>query len=145
MRFFLDTNILLHYLRKSKTGQETDAKYAPLAAGNEPFVSVVSIGELESIALQNKWSEKRLKQLAELLNEVLVSDIYARKIILTYAEIDAYSQNKLSGKPLPMTARNMGKNDLWIAASASVLGATLLTTDRDFDHLDRVYLDLGKM
>ncbi|HVK05454.1 MAG TPA: PIN domain-containing protein [Armatimonadaceae bacterium] len=34
----------------------------------------------------------------------------------------------------------MGKNDLWIAATAHVTGAALLTTDRDFDHLDPDYL-----
>ena len=31
-----------------------------------------------------------------------------------------------------MTARNMGKNDVWIAATAYVLRATLVTTDKDF-------------
>ncbi len=36
----------------------------------------------------------------------------------------------------------MGKNDLWIAATASVLGARLLTTDNDFEHLKGKYLDL---
>ncbi len=34
----------------------------------------------------------------------------------------------------------MGKNDLWIAATASVLNAKLLTTDHDFDHLDSIFL-----
>jgi hypothetical protein len=29
----------------------------------------------------------------------------------------------------------MGKNDLWIAATARVLGAVLLTNDQDFGHL----------
>jgi predicted nucleic acid-binding protein len=145
MRFVLDTNILLHYIRKSKTAQEVDVLYSPLTAGNEPFVSVVSVGELESIALQNKWGERKKKQLAELLNEVLVTDIFVRKIIVAYAEIDAYSQNKLIRKPLPMTARNMGKNDLWIAATAYVLDATLLTTDNDFDHLGKEFLNLGKL
>ena len=29
----------------------------------------------------------------------------------------------------------MGKNDLWIAATASAATATLLTTDKDFNHL----------
>ena len=29
----------------------------------------------------------------------------------------------------------MGKNDLWIAAIAHVTGATLVTTDKDFDQL----------
>jgi len=39
----------------------------------------------------------------------------------------------------------MGKNDLWIAATASVLEATLLTTDFDFDHLKGVFLEVAKI
>jgi tRNA(fMet)-specific endonuclease VapC len=39
----------------------------------------------------------------------------------------------------------MGKNDLWIAATASVLGAKLLITDADFEHLAGVFLDLQQM
>lgn len=35
----------------------------------------------------------------------------------------------------------MGKNDVWIAATASVLDATLITIDTDFDHLDGEFLD----
>lgn len=35
----------------------------------------------------------------------------------------------------------MGKNDLWIAASAKAAGAFLLTTDNDFDHLFDDVLD----
>ena len=34
----------------------------------------------------------------------------------------------------------MGKNDLWIAAVASVTRFRLLTTDADFDHLDPLFL-----
>ncbi len=37
----------------------------------------------------------------------------------------------------------MGKNDLWIAATASVTGVTLMTTDGDFDHLHPVHLTLA--
>ena len=36
----------------------------------------------------------------------------------------------------------MGKNDLWIAACAKATGATLLTTDKDFDHLDTELLSV---
>lgn len=36
----------------------------------------------------------------------------------------------------------MGKNDIWIAATASVFNLRLITTDKDFDHLDGVYIDL---
>ena len=35
----------------------------------------------------------------------------------------------------------MGKNDLWIAATAVAYGATLLTTDSDFDRLVPFTLD----
>jgi len=34
----------------------------------------------------------------------------------------------------------MGENDIWIAATAKVTGAVLLTTDKDFDHLHGKYL-----
>jgi predicted nucleic acid-binding protein len=36
----------------------------------------------------------------------------------------------------------MGKNDLWIAATASVLEATLLTLDHDFNHLRNEFLQV---
>jgi tRNA(fMet)-specific endonuclease VapC len=53
------------------------------------------------------------------------------EIIRAYAVIDAHSQR--TGQPL-------GKNDAWIAATASVTGARLLTTDKDFDRLDPLFL-----
>jgi len=58
-----------------------------------------------------------------------------------YADIDAYSQSNHPTLSLPqgMTARNMGKNDLWIAATAHILRATLVTTDKDFDHLQHFF------
>lgn len=61
-----------------------------------------------------------------------------------YAQIDAYSQGKLPEKPLPygMSSRNMGKNDIWIASTAAVTNSVLVTTDKDFQHLDGVFLDL---
>jgi tRNA(fMet)-specific endonuclease VapC len=77
-----------------------------------------------------------------LLRQVPHIDINHDAVLQSYAEIDAFSQGKLTSKNLPvgMSARNMGKNDLWIAATASVLNATLLTTDDDFDHLNGVFL-----
>jgi predicted nucleic acid-binding protein len=66
-------------------------------------------------------------------------------VIYRYAEIDAFSQCRLVGKNTDFTARNMGKNDLWIAATASVLDATLLTTDNDFDHLQNEFLQVAKV
>ena len=66
---------------------------------------------------------------------------FEERLVRKYAEIDAYSQGKLQGKPLPLgvSARNMGKNDLWIAATTHKAKAELITTDKDFLHLDNVF------
>lgn len=58
-------------------------------------------------------------------------DINHPDILSAYGELDDLSER--AGRP-------MGKNDLWIAATAKVSGATLLTTDGDFDHLDPAHL-----
>jgi predicted nucleic acid-binding protein len=42
------------------------------------------------------------------------------------------------------SSRNMGKNDLWIAATAYALNAVLLTTDADFDHLHQIFFEVKK-
>ncbi|MCB0855324.1 MAG: PIN domain-containing protein, partial [Bacteroidetes bacterium] len=36
----------------------------------------------------------------------------------------------------------MGKNDLWIAASAHALKLRLVTTDKDFSHLKEDFIEL---
>lgn len=46
--------------------------------------------------------------------------------------------------PAGLSARNMGKNDLWIAATALYLDLPLHTTDNDFDHLPPLGLVLVK-
>jgi len=142
MTYLLDTNILLAYLRDSGLANKIDKHFQPLAYPNTPIVSVVSLGELKSIALRNNWGQKRLDLLDKFVKQFLIADINIATIIDKYAEIDAFSQGKLASKLLKESARNMGKNDLWIAASASVLKATLLTSDHDFSHLKNEYINL---
>jgi tRNA(fMet)-specific endonuclease VapC len=143
MKYVLDTNILLHYLRASPIALQIDAKYNPLNSNvNDAIICVVSVGELKAIAKTNHWGRTRLEQLELFLDELVVTDIHAEDLLERYAEIDAFSNGKLLGRPLGMTSRNMGKNDLWIAATASVLEATLLTTDLDFNHLHNEFLQV---
>ena len=57
--------------------------------------------------------------------------------------LDAYAD---LGAHLRRGGRPIGQNDLWIAATALATGATLLTTDTDFDVLhpspvQREYVD----
>lgn len=66
---------------------------------------------------------------------LVVVDINHPSVIDAYVELDLLSQRHPDG------ARNMGKNDLWIAACAKAAGATLLTTDNDFSHLIPEHVD----
>ncbi|MCB0595063.1 MAG: PIN domain-containing protein [Lewinellaceae bacterium] len=142
MDYLLDTNIVLIYLRQSGLKEELDRRLSLFSPENTLLISVVSIGEAKSIAIQRKWGEKKIVQLEGLLKKLLIADINAKRIIERYAEIDAYSQGKLENKRASFTSRNMGKNDLWIASTASILNAKLITTDKDFRHLDQEYIDL---
>lgn len=144
MKYVFDTNILLHYLRNEPDSivNLLEMKYNPLDIDNTPIVCVVSIGELKSLAKRNRWGKKRIENMEKFLQLFVVVNIYAEDVLDMYAEIDTYSQNKILEKPLPFSVRNMGKNDVWIAAITTILGATLITLDNDFDHLDGVYFEI---
>ena len=103
------------------------------------------VGELEAFALKADWGYQKLNRLQQILSNYPIADI-DRELTQVYAQVDAYSQNKLKSSPLPegFTARNMGKNDLWIAATALYLDMKLHTQDRDFDHLPDFGLQLVK-
>lgn len=143
--YLLDTNILLLLIR-SQDFEYTFHRTYPFD-GDVFMMSVVTEAELLSLSIQLKWGKTKLYRLEKVLKTYLILPIKTRSVIDAYAEIDAYSQGKLPQKPLPsgMSARNMGKNDLWIAATAKVLNAKLITTDRDFEHLQTTFLDLDNI
>jgi tRNA(fMet)-specific endonuclease VapC len=142
-RYLIDTNLLIYSLRNHPIWEDVCSKYA--IENNNNFISAVSIGELWSLSLRQNWGAKRNENIEKLKQLFIITDINIESIIRRYAEIDAYSQGTLTGKPLGISARNMGKNDLWIAATASALDLTLLTTDKDFEHLNGEFLDLVRM
>ena len=127
--YLLDTNILVAYVRAGALGEHIEKTYGLLASAFKPLICVVSVGEMLSLAAMLRWSKKKTASLEGLLSELVLIDINNSEILAAYAELDVASQRHTDG------ARNMGKNDLWIASAAKVTGATLLTTDRDFDHL----------
>ncbi len=91
------------------------------------------------------FSKKNI--LKEIIREVSPIPIDDEDIVEAYAAIDAFSAGKHPTLRLPIgtTARTMGKNDLWIAATAFVFEAALITTDNDFDHLHGVFLNVIKI
>jgi tRNA(fMet)-specific endonuclease VapC len=143
--YLLDTNVLVSLIRSESFTAKFEENYK--SPKNDLYISVVVQGELESLAIQWNWSNTRLARMEETIAKFAILPIKVRSIIEAYARIDAYSQGKLPGKPLPagLTSRNMGKNDLWIAATAHSINATLLTTDPDFGHLGRQFLTLDQI
>ncbi len=144
----LDTNILINLVRGNAIAQEVKEYVGTL---NDPqlFVSVVNIAEAESLMLQWNWSPEKMDSLKKLITSFITIDIEQnnKELLDAYISIDAYSQGKTpspGGKLLNNSSRNMGKNDLWIAATAYAMNAMLLTTDGDFDHLDKSFINLRK-
>lgn len=144
MDFLWDTKILIHQIRQSEEFKLWNNKYNFFGTKNRTFISIVTVGEISSLAIQRKWGKKKLSNLQEYLNQLVPLQISKRAVIDAYAQIDAYSQGKLTNNPLPkaLSARNMGKNDLWIAATAHVINANLVYTDNDFQHLNGNYINL---
>lgn len=100
-----------------------------------PLICVVTHGEIKVLAQRTGWGSKKLAAMDEALAAFVTVDINHPRVIDAYVELDLASQSHPDG------ARNMGKNDLWIAAAAKAAGATLLTTDKDFEHLLGAQLD----
>lgn len=124
--YLLDTNILVHFVRASAVWTRVRDTYQPLTTETRPVISVVTAGELRSLAMQWNWKQRKLDQMEFALIFFRTVTIDEPGIIQNYAIFDAHCESV--GQPT-------GKNDLWIAATAAVIGATLLTTDRDFDRL----------
>ena len=146
-RFVLDTNIIVFYVRGHEVYKKAEAQCELTAPDAFPIISAVTKGEMLSFGEQNNWGEQKMALLNKTLDTFYVVDIIGSddQMMHAYTEIDAYSQGRLSRLPSSFSARNMGKNDLWIAATAHVTGATLVTTDSDFDHLDGVFINVEKI
>lgn len=133
----LDTGILVHYIRASALGLWVENNYHLQTLPAPSFISAVTVGEIRSLARQLGWPPAKRNTLQILLKDFQIVPIDTEPIYQAYEDIDMFSHTK---------NRKMGKNDLWIAATAKALGALLLTVDQDFDHLHpsiikRNYLD----
>ena len=133
--YLLDTSVILPLVRGNALGTHIDQRFGLQASAQRPFVSVVSLGEVRVLAKRNDWGEAKLRSLSNALDNLVVVDINHAAVIDAYVELDLVSQSHPDG------ARNMGKNDLWIAACPKATGAILLTTDNDFTHLIPDHLD----
>lgn len=142
--FVLDTNVLLGHLKGEKVVVDAFQELGLNSSDVNIAISIVSFAEMKSLGRQRKWSVQKYQNVNEWLRKFLIVPIESEDILEVYSQIDAYSQGKLEGNPLPtgLSARNMSKNDVWIAATTHILEATLITMDKDFGHLDKIYFDI---
>lgn len=119
MRYLLDTNILIAAL-KGEPSVRFQLENLPLT---QLLLSSIVLGELEFGAEKSAWAARnrqRLEQLTQRLSLVGVDAHTARQ----YAKIR--TQLEKLGTPI-------GANDLWIAAQALAINATLITdNEREF-------------
>ena len=135
MPTFLDTNILVHAVRRDAFWEVIKREFDPLMTNPAPVYSVVSDGEIRSLGKQWNWGADKTEQVEYLLSYFTRVTLDTDATMEAYATLDAFSSSR---------GIQMGKNDLWIAATACVLDATILTRDNDFDHLAPTFFDVAK-
>lgn len=146
----VDTCVFIHIVRDTATGRNCLIELEKFDEAANVIVSVVTKAELESFIAQNNWGKPKIEKLNKILEEITYIDISNsdQLLINSYTEIDAFSKRKIKDKNenlLKGSARKMGKNDLWIAATAYSLDIPLMTADGDFDHLNEILLDVIKI
>ncbi len=143
MNVLLDTNIILNVIRaRNPSGIINYIN----PENSFLYISIVSEAEIRSLALRNNWGKSRIQVLNNFLNQINIIEIN-QILVNIYSEIDSFSQrlNPSFQNYSFNTPRNMGKNDLWIASLAALLGLKLVTTDADFDHLQGIFLEVRKI
>ncbi len=146
----IDTCVLIHIVRETATGRNCLNALETFDESPNVIISVVTKAELESFIAQNNWGRPKIEKLNKILEEITYIDISNSDQLLidSYTDIDAFSKRKIkdkSGVLLKGSARKMGKNDLWIAATAYSLDIPLMTTDSDFDHLNGMVIEVIKI
>jgi tRNA(fMet)-specific endonuclease VapC len=129
--WLLDTSILVHLGRESPRGRHVIDHHQLRARSEAPFISCVSVGEIMSLERQFGWGDGRVIRMREILAELVIVDINSEPVLSAYAELDHRCHQN---------GRVLGKDDLWIAATAVIMETLLLTTDKDFDALHGRFL-----
>lgn len=122
----LDTSVLLHLVRNKELGQRIIPQFDLGNAVYRPMISIVTVGEIRSLADRRQWGEAKLEFLERVMEKLVILDINDAAVLEAYVEVDRACRNAKGG------AQVLSKNDLWIAATAKAAGAVLLTTDKDF-------------
>ena len=148
-RFLLDTNLLLGFIREAPWALWTHEEFNLGDQEVMAFTSVICRGEILALAEKNGWGSDRRTRLEEVLQKIPTLDINKPTVLDAYARVDAWTHGRPVKSPRdvspPRPAVPMKQNDLWIAATAHASGATLLSSDKDFEHLGGVWFEFFRI
>lgn len=134
--YVLNTNVLLHLIRGQALGTKIDQAFGLTSTLHRQIVSIVTQAELSVIADRKRWGEAKRSALQYALDNLVVIPIDGIELVDAYVSISRADSEGDEG------ARNMGKNDVWIAATALYTQLPLLTTDKDFRFLNNDVLQV---
>jgi predicted nucleic acid-binding protein len=127
-RLVVDTDVASYVF---KWHPEFAPRYVEIIRGSELVLSFMTLAEMRQGALDANWGPRKLDLLEAYLADfsVLHSDSL---LCSTWAEVRNESGRK---------GHQMSAADAWIAATAFVLSAPLVTNNpRDYRHLDKLQL-----
>lgn len=96
-----DTNLLISVVRKG------------LLVSTRLVLPIVVVGELKAFSLKADWGIQKANRIDYLFTHYPIADV-TMPIATVYAQVDAFSQGKLKSHSLGDSARNIGKNDIWM-------------------------------
>lgn len=128
-RYVLDTNVLLHLIRGQALETKIDQAFGLTSSLHRQIVWIVTEAELWVMADRKGWGEAKRSALQHALDNLVVIPIDGTDLVDAYVRVARADSAAVEG------ARNMGKNDIWIAATSYYTQFPLLTTDKDFRFL----------
>lgn len=119
----VDTDVA-SYIFKADTRARRYLKYL---TNHKLIMSFMTLSELKWWALKHNWGENRQQRLREYLLQNYVFYFSDEELCNIWAEVYEFSHRN---------GKSMSRSDAWIAATALVLEAPLITNNRkDFDHI----------
>jgi len=112
----VDTNVISFIFKQDTRGD----LYKPHLADKLLIISFMTKAELDQWTLLNKWGDAKRRDLAQYLKNFVVINSDSN-LCLRWAEIK--TQAKVTGRPIETA-------DAWIAATALLYRATLVTHNR---------------
>jgi len=113
----IDTDVI-SYLFKS---HPIAFQYLPDLTGRIPMISFMTLAELDRWVLEARWGEARRNRLREYLEPFVVLP-YDRDLCTKWAEVTVAAQ---------ASGRRIDCADAWIAPTALITGAPLITHNRN--------------